>query len=385
MNIAINCWVLRNKKLDGIGFFTVNTLPILIDDHPEVRFHILCDRNFNEDYFNFPNVTIYRIFPPFRHPLLYIPFMEVVVPFFLRRIKPDVFLSMEGFLSLLSSSKQIPVVYDINFEHRPEDMSFFNRYYFTFFFRRFVRKSFRIATISEYSKRDISAFYGISESKIDNVSCGIKSDLAPLTEQEVVQMRRKWTNGAPYFFFVGSMHPRKNIGRLIEAFNLFKASVSSDCKLVLAGSILWAKSDLERIYLHSPFRDDVVFTGRVTDRELNQLLGASMALSYVPLFEGFGLPIVEAFQTEVPVICSNLTSMPEVAGGAALLVDPYDINDIANAMIRIYENSALRMELVEKGKQQRKQFTWDRTAKLLWECLFKAAGSTASSSTLKYP
>src|SRR5687767_5079395 len=129
MKIAINCWVLRNKQIDGIGYFTINTISRLIKAHPEVEFQILCDKNFTEDYFDFKNVSKHYIFPALRHPVLYIYYMELVVSSFLGKHKPDILISMDGFLSLSSSTKQIPVIYDINFEHKPRDLKLKNRLY----------------------------------------------------------------------------------------------------------------------------------------------------------------------------------------------------------------------------------------------------------------
>jgi len=356
MTIAINCWILRNKKLDGIGYFTVNTVANLIRQHPEIQFQILCDKKFTEDYFDFPNVTKHKIFPALRHPILYVIYMELVLPFFLRKHKPDLMVSMDSFLSLLSGCKQIPVIYDINFEHKPEDIALKNRIYYRFFTKRFAKKAKRIATISEYSKRDIADFYKIDATLIDNVSCGINSNFSPLSKEEITAVRDKWSEGKPYFFFVGSMHPRKNIKRLIDGFNLFKERTQSDFKLVLAGSLLWQKTDIEDSYTNSQYKDDIIFTGRLSDDDLQKVLGAAYALSFVPIFEGFGLPIVEAFQSGVPVICSNVTSMPEVAGDAALMVDPFNIDSIANGMNKLADNNDLRNELIDKGHQQKKAF-----------------------------
>lgn len=369
MTIAINCWILRNKKPDGIGYFTINTISQLIKDHPETHFQILCDKNFTEDYFNFHNVSQHHIFPPFRHPVLYFFYMEFVVSSFLKKHKPDIFLSMEGFLTLSSPCKQIPVIYDINFEHNPHDLELKNRLYFRFFYQRFAFKATRIATISEYSKADISQFYKVDLNKIDNVSCGINSNFFPLEQSKIEDVRKKWSNGSPYFFFVGSMHPRKNIKRLLEAFSLFKQKNRTDVKLLLAGSILWSKTEIKDAYLNSPFKDDIVFTGRLTDEELQQVLGAALALSFVPIFEGFGLPIVEAMQCGVPVICSNVTSMPEVAGDAAIMVDPFNVGSIAAGMETLYKNEELRLELIRSGHLQKQNFSWKRTSELLWESI----------------
>ena len=375
MTIAVNCWVLRNKKLDGIGYFTVNAIASLIKEHPDVHFQILCDKNFTEAYFDLPNVSKHKIFPSLRHPVLYIFYMDVFLPLFLRKHKPDVMVSMDGFLSLLSGCRQIPVIYDINFEHKPQDLKLKNRIYYRFFFKRFAHKAKRIATISEYSKKDIADYYKITPAEIDNVSCGINSNFCPLEQQEITDVRNKWSDGKPYFFFVGSMHPRKNIKGLIEAFNLFKLKTRSDFKLILAGSILWSKTEIEDSYTNSPHKDDIIFTGRLSDEDLQKMLGAAYALSFVPIFEGFGLPIVEAMESGVPVICSNVTSMPEVAGDAALMVDPFSIENIAGGMEKLSTDIELRNQLIAKGHIQKKLFSWSRTAQLLWECISKTVAA----------
>lgn len=372
MKIAVNCWVLRNKQLDGIGNFTVETLPLIIRAHPDVEFMILCDKNFNEPYFDFPNAVKYRIFPPYRHPLLYVVFMEWTVRWFLKRHRPDLFLSMEGFLSLGSSCRQLPIIYDLNFEKYPKDLALKNRLYFRGLFPKFARKAARIATISEYSKADIVDRYGIRHELIDNVSCGIKENFRPVTEEERKATRERYSQGMPYFFFVGSMHPRKNIVRLIQAFDLFKKSDKQDIKLVLSGHILWDDASINAVLNNSSCKEDIIFTGRVNDDELRNLLGSALALSFVPTFEGFGLPIVEAFQAAVPVICSNTTSMPEVAGNAAIQVDPFNTREIADAMQALSSSPRLRDELVQKGHVQKTLFTWKRTAQLLWDCMLKA-------------
>ncbi|MFT3934713.1 MAG: glycosyltransferase family 1 protein [Chitinophagaceae bacterium] len=372
MKIAINCWVLRNKQLDGIGYFTVNTISRIIKNHPEVEFMILCDKNFTEDYFDFPNAHKYPVFPALRHPVLYVWYMEAVLTRFLGKHKPDLMLSMEGFLSLSSRIKQMPVLYDINFEHQPQDLKLQNRIYFKFFFKRFVKKATRIATISEYSKQDIASYYKINANKIDNVSCGINGNFSPLTETEKTATRKKFSEEKPYFFFVGSMHPRKNIKRLIQAYTLFRKNSNCDYKLLLGGAIWWSKSEIEDAYNGSPFKSDIVFTGRLSEEDLKKLLGSAFALSFVPIFEGFGLPIVEAFQSEVPVVCSSVTSMPEVAGNAAVLVDPYNIEDIAAGMEKVFQDDILRNKIVEAGKLQKEKFTWDNTAALLWQSILKA-------------
>jgi len=372
MKIAINCWVLRNKQLDGIGNFTIQTLQPLIKAHPEIEFLIMCDKNFTENYFDFPNVIKKKVFPALRHPLLYLFYFEVLIPRFLKKYKPDLFISMDGFLSLSSNCPQLPVIYDLNFEHYPKDLKLKNRLYFRNFFKRFAKKAVRIATISEYSKQDIAGLYNIDPLKIDNVSCGIKEKFSPLSSQEKQATRNSITAGEKYFFFIGSMHPRKNISRLLSAFNEFKKQTGSSLKLVLSGHILWDDVSIKNILDNSVYKKDIIFTGRVSDEELKFLLGSAYCLTFVPTFEGFGLPIVEAFQAGVPVICSNTTSMPEVGGDASIQVDPFNISSIVSAMQKIDANELLAKELIEKGSQRKHLFTWEKTASLFYDCIMKS-------------
>jgi len=365
-SIAVNCWILRKKSYDGIGYFTIETIKRLIRDHPEIHFQILCDKNFTEDFFNYPNVSKHFIFPPYRHPLLYIFYLEIVLHIFLRKHHPDLFLSPDGFLSLSAKVKQLPVIHDVLFEHMPELMDFKNKMYYRFFFRKFARKAALIATVSEYSKQDIADTYGCNSLKIDVVYNAAKQIFQPLAPTLVTNVKFKWSNGCPYFFFVGALQPRKNLNRLLQAFEIFKQHTGSDYKLLIAGSVLWKTSKIKDTYLQSKYKDDIIFTGRVTDEELSMLMASAFALVFVSVFEGFGVPLVEAMQSNIPVICSNITSMPEIAGDAALLVNPYNIFDIAEKMKVLFENEPLRRELIENGKMQVKKYSWDLTAKLLW-------------------
>ncbi|MGE9314712.1 glycosyltransferase family 4 protein [Niabella sp. CJ426] len=371
MTIAFNCWVLRNKNVDGIGNVVIETLQLMIKHHPETHFMLLCDKNFNRTYFNFPNATIYRIFPPYRHPVLYFFYLEFILPAFLKRYQPDLFIGMDGMISLRSKTKQIAVIHDLNFEHFPENLPFRNRVYYKYFFKRFAKKADCIVTVSNYTKQDVIKSYHIPAEKIEVMPLGAKPIFQPITLTDARSTREHYTNGSPYFFFVGSMHARKNIQRLMQAFERFKSGMPNNFKLVLAGNILWEEKEIKSVYDSLEYKDDIIFPGRITDQELKYLLGAAHGLVFVPLFEGFGLPIVEAFQAGVPVICSNTSSMPEVAADAALLVDPFDVNDIAQAMTDIYQDGDLSIKLIRKGKERKQLFNWEISSEILYNAVVK--------------
>ncbi len=368
MKIVFNCWLLRNRQLDGIGNFTVQVMQRIIQDHPEQHFDILVDRQFENIYFDYPNVTLHRIFPALRHPLLYVFFLELRLPLYLKKIKPELVVAMDGFLSLSSKSKQVPVVYDLNFEHYPENLPWRNRVYYRYFFPRFVRKACRVITISEYSKNDIIKTYNCPADKIDNVYCGISDYFSPCSEDEKKKTRIRYSGGNEYYFFAGTMHPRKNIIRLIEAFDAFKKNNKNEIKLVLAGHIMWDDASIKKVIEGSVIKDDVVLAGRVSNEELRLLLGSARALVFVPVFEGFGLPIVEAWQCGAPVICSNVTSIPEVAGDAAIVVDPFNIEQIAGAMKTMMDDN-VRQQYIDAGQKRKELFSWKETAGLFWKAI----------------
>ena len=262
-------------------------------------------------------------------------------------------------------------MHDLNFEHYPEDTPLLARKFYRKYFPLYAKKAIRIATVSEFTKKDITEQYGIAANGIDVVGNGANTLFAPSTEEDKINTRKKYSSGCPYFLYVGALHPRKNIPVLLKAFDEFRKEFSSTIKLIIAGGKMWKNEQLEEVYDSMQFRDEVIFTGRLSTDELKDVLASAMALSYIPYFEGFGIPIVEAMYSGVPVITSNVTAMPEVAGEAALLVDPRSVDSVKDAMMRIVKDEKLRKELILKGEIRKKDFSWDRTAELLWKCILK--------------
>jgi glycosyltransferase involved in cell wall biosynthesis len=160
---------------------------------------------------------------------------------------------------------------------------------------------------------------------------------------------------------------------LLKAFSLFKKWQNSNMKLLVAGRLAWKYVNLIEKLKTYKYRDDVVLLGYVSEEQLQQLTASAYALVYPSLFEGFGLPILEAMQSAVPVICSQTSSMPEVGGDAALYVDPQNPDDIAKQMLKLYKDEALREEMIKKGLERAKEFSWNRSAELLWNLIMDAS------------
>jgi len=371
LQIVVNTRLLIQNKLDGIGWFSYQTLKRITQNNPDVHFVFLFDRDYNEEFIFSDNITPLVLGPQARHPFLYYAWFHLSVKNLLNRMNPDLFLSPDGFLSPGAKCKQLPVIHDINFLHNPKDLKPLTSKYYNHFFPKYAKQGTRIATVSEYSKNDISENYQIDSNKIDVVYNGINEGFAPLSDPSQQIIREKYSHGKPYFLFVGSQSPRKNLNRLIAAFDLFKEQSQSDYKLVLVGAVYSSEGDVKRVIDKSKFKNDIIFTGRQPQEELEKIMASAFALAFVPYFEGFGIPIVEALQCEVPVICSRTTSMPEIIDNAGLLVNPYEVNSISNGMLELFNNSSLRNQLIEKGKERKNLFSWDKSADLLWNSITK--------------
>ena len=200
---------------------------------------------------------------------------------------------------------------------------------------------------------------------------GAHDEYRPLSNAEREEIKTQYADGCEYFVFAGALHPRKNIVNLLEAFIAFKKKQRSNMKLVIVGRMAWKYDAVVEMKENMPFKDDVKWVGYMNVDELSKVIGGAYALVYASLFEGFGIPILEALQCNVPAIVSNTSSMPEVAGEAALLVDPTSVEDIANKMGLIYKDENLRARLVAAAPAQVEKFNWQKSAERLWDCMMK--------------
>ena len=368
MKIAVNTRLLLKDKLEGIGWVACETLSRIVKAHPDDEFYFLFDRKPDPRFIFAENVKPVVLFPQARHPFLYIIYFEISVRRALRKIKPDVFVSTDAYLSLRSKTPQIAVFHDINFEHFPQDFPRIALWHYKRYFPRYARKAAKIITVSEFSKQDIIDNYGVEPEKINVVYNVANECFKPLSEEEKIQVRNKYTAGYQYFMFVGSLHPRKNLARLFPAFDIFKEKTGSDVKLLIVGEKRWWTEPIQKAFEAMKHQDDVVFVGHLQMDELNRVTAAALSSVYVSYFEGFGIPIIEAYRCDVPVITSNVTSMPEVAGDAALLVDPFNIESIADAMVQMLDDN-VRTALIEKGRRRRHDFSWDKAAAGWWDVI----------------
>jgi glycosyltransferase involved in cell wall biosynthesis len=218
-----------------------------------------------------------------------------------------------------------------------------------------------IVAVSESTKSDLIDILGVSPDTIRVIPLGVSPRFRAAARQDVKQLRASYKLPERFVLTVGTINPRKNLVRLIQAFELL-ARTDPELGLVICGSQGWrADKTLDRA-LRSPFMNRIHIIGYVPDKEMPALYSAASVTAFVSLYEGFGLPAIESMASGTPLVAANRSSLPEVCGGAALLVDPFDSHSIADGLRRVINDSALRSALVERGRERARLFTWQHCA-----------------------
>lgn len=353
--IALNARLLIPGKLEGIGGYTDAICARWIAACPDDEFLLLFDRAPHPDFNYGPNVEMRQLLPPARRPLLMDAWFDFSVARALRRWRADVFVSMDGYLSRgRVPCPQISVMHDLNFEHHPEWIPEMYGRHYRARFPEYARLAAHVVTVSEYSRQDILNSYNCAAEKVSVIGNAADPLYHPLEEAERKAWRRERMDGANYWLFVGSLHPRKNIGGLLIAYQAYRAA-GGEAKLAIVGAGMFGQA--------ADPEPGVVWLGRKSKEELAKWVGAAEGLLYLPYFEGFGVPIVEAMAAAIPVVASAVTSIPEVCGGAAAgLVDPEDAEGAAEAMRRVETDESWRADRVAAGLERSKAFSWDDQA-----------------------
>lgn len=368
MRIGINTRFLLSDKMEGFGWYTYEVVRRIVQNHPEHEFVLFFDRKVDDKFKFGDNSTEIVLNPQARHPILYLIWFEWSLRRALKRHKIDLLFSPDGSLPLSSTIPQIHVIHDINFEHYPVDLPGIVGWYYRRFFPKFARHAKKIITVSEASKQDIAGTYKIDSDKIV-VAWNGASDKFRVFSEEEIQLFRNENNVKPYFLFVGSIHPRKNVQRLINSFTLFMEQNSyPDFQLVIVGKPMWKGHSIE---IPEAVKNSIQFTGHLSQEKLVQYTASAFALTYVPYFEGFGIPLVEAMKCGLPILSGNKTSLPEIAGDAAIYCDPFNEKDISEGMNRLFHDHELREKLKKNGIQRAQLFSWNNTAENVWEVIEK--------------
>lgn len=315
------------------------------------------------------NFAVRRIKP--HNPLIRIPITFNTE----LRLRPVDILFVQYTAPPLAPCKVVTTIHDISYEHFPETFTRHSRFQMKLTIPQTARKAARVITPSEYSRQDLIKTYNLPPEKIETIPLAAADFFKPVNNfEEINRIRRKYDLNGDYILGVGSIQPRKNLVRLIEAYSDLKKKRGDIPPLVLVGKKSWLFEDTIKATDVHGVGESVKFTGFVPDEDLPALYSAALCFVYPSFFEGFGLPPLEAMQCGTPVIAGDRTSIPEVVGDAGLLVDPFDTNAIGSALERMISDDKLREELKLKGVERARQFSWEKAARQtlnVFERIFK--------------
>jgi glycosyltransferase involved in cell wall biosynthesis len=354
------------RKLTGIENYTLNLINAMVKQDTINEYHLVFRTSINAEFNGLNRQGIIFYLSPFKSQLLT---EQIYLPYLILK-KHFTFCFFPCFPpGLLTFGKIFTICYDATMWRYKKTLSIKNRFYFKPLSQLGMRRAESIFTISESSKKDIEQCFPHYKEKIYNVSAALPNSFINPVFLNSKVIFKKYSISKKYIICVGSIEPRKNLQFVIE--NIEHILKKRDMQLVLVGRKAWGSKELALKIEKNKLADCIVQTGYITTNELQTLYNGAECFLFPSLYEGFGFPILEAFACECPVITSNVSSMPEVAGDAALLIDPRNGKMLIDAIECILKHQDLKNDLVRRGKERLKQFSWENSANLCINAICK--------------
>lgn len=365
MRIGINARYLQSTR-SGIAQYLYYILLNLkaVDKNNEYVLFLGSHKSVSDDIINFGFINDVSKLST-TNQILKIAWQHFYLPCRIKNLRIDVFHEPTFIAPFFKQCPTVITVHDVAYKLLPDCFTFRNRLYLEQLMQRSIDTSDMVIAISENTKKDIMLNYKIKEEKIKVVYGAADEAFHPLTEsreEKSAQIKAKYGITDNFILTVSLISPRKNMVNLIRAFKKLKQKDKINYQLVIVGKKGWLFKEVFEEAAASGYEKDIIFCDFVPRDDLVMLYNATDVFVYPSLYEGFGLPLVEAMACDCPVVASNLSSIPEVCFGAALLINPHDPVEIADAIFRILTDSPLRKALVEKGRRRVGMFSWKRAA-----------------------
>ncbi len=363
MRIAIDARMLADT-LTGVGRYLLNLIKHLAEIDKKNDYLILAVSRLSPDHFlnkfqapNFEKIIV-------KTPIVSLR-QHFTIPPILRREKIDIFHYPQFDLPFFQRRKSVITIYDLNVlqiaDYFPKQR-FIRRTYSRWITKISLQKAEKVIAISQSTKGDIIRYFKTPEEKIEVIYGAVDEHFHPLPQKETRKKLEKYSLSSPYLLYVGVHRAHKNLLRLLEAYRLLKENGRITHKLVIVGEkdprFLQAKWKVEKLGLDG----EVIFTGYLPEEDLPYFYNGATLFIFPSLYEGFGMPVLEAMACGTPVVCSHTSSLPEIAGEAAIFVDPHNIEAMAEGMKKVIDDGGLRKRLSLAGLEQAKRFSWHRTA-----------------------
>lgn len=367
MKILVDANILTRKQKTGVDYYTRSLVFAAARAMPDDRFVLgYYGKGTIEVPKDITNIKVKRIwwlpnkaYGLHRHYLRFLP-LEFFMP-----VRADIMLFSDfGCPVTIQNVPKLAVIHDLAYKLHPQYVLPGHAAFLDKLVQHTLKQATHVIAISESTKKDVVEQYGYDENKISIVYPAVGTDqYSSASDKEVQQVRSKYGINGDYILFLSTLEPRKNVVGIIKAYNLLSPELRAKYQLVLAGKKGWLDDDIEE--LCQKMGERVLRTGRVESVEKAALYTGATLFAFPSAFEGFGIPILEAMACDVPVVTSNVSSMPEVAGDAAIIVDPNDIHDIAQALTKVLVDKQIAQDLVQAGRKRITQFTWQKSGQKL--------------------
>lgn len=355
MRIAIDASPAAKEPRTGTEFYTLHLILALARLDPVNEYTLWLNEGVPAEFADLPANFVPRPIPR-RHL-----WAQTRLARELRQQRPDVFFAPANVIPFLHPRVCVTTIHDVGFHYFPECYSLLARWYLEVTTRFALRRAAKVIAVSEATKQDLVRVYGAEPSRIEVIHSGVTViDRELPSPSQVSSTLDRYGITPPYLLFLGRLETKKNVARIVQAFLKLKEH-GSPHQLVLGGTPGVGFEDVARLINTSPYGIDILLTGYVGEEKADLYAGAD-AFVFPSLYEGFGFPILEAAEYGVPVVTSRTSSLAEIGGDGALLVDPLSVEEIAQAVQRIIEDGELRSDLVRRGRQRLEEFDWRKTA-----------------------
>ncbi|HKP54081.1 MAG TPA: glycosyltransferase family 1 protein [Chloroflexia bacterium] len=370
MLIGYEASALQGRK-SGVGYYTENMLASVMRAAPQHRYMLFSNRDMREGWKQLASETVHseRLFP------VRAVWMQAVLPGTLRRVLPDLCHFTNYLAPLAMSCPYIVTVYDMTVFITPRLHRFKKLVLDRTLIPRVARKAGAIITVSNSARKDILRYLKVPKEKVRVVMGAASPAFHPITDPALLEaVRARHGLHEPYILYVGTIEPRKNLPRLVQAFASLKKR-GLPHKLVIVGQSGWQTEPIYAEIEQLGLKPDVLFTGYVPFEDLPAIYTMAEAMAFPSLYEGFGLPVIEAMACGTPVVTSRSSSLIEVAGDAGMLVDPLSVEEIEDALHRVLNDPALRADMRYRGLERASNLTWEHTAQATLEVYDKVLAS----------
>ncbi len=357
MKIAIDASRINVSKKTGTEYYSFEIIKNLL----------LVDSNKKNQYILYSRKPISKLLSEFSgknfiNKVISLPrfWTQIGLAWKMLKDKPDILFIPAHTIPWIHPKKTVAVIHGLEYEYFPDAYSFFEKFHLRLTTKLALKWAKKIIVPSQSTKNDLIKFYRANPKQIEVIYHGFASHQSPAISCQPANK---------YILFIGRLEKRKNLVSLIQSFNFLKEKYKISHRLILTGKKGFGFKEIEKARENSPYKNDIILKDYVSEKEKKDLLKNADVFTFVSLYEGFGFPILEAMEVGVPVVASNNSSLSEIAGNAALLVNPQNTEEISQAIYKILNDNSLRKSLIEKGKENVKRFDWQKCAEKTLEVL----------------